>query len=1289
MLFAVASLCPRLPLTQLKGKMPSFFPWVMIVLLMMTALPVANAQSVVAGNVRIAPGIATVVGGGFTLPGITAIPATSASLDSPSAAVMDGAGNLFVADSGNNLVEEVSATTGQIVVVAGGGSIIPSGTAVAATSASLNSPAGVALDGAGNLYIADSGNNLVEEVSATTGQIVAVVGSGSTIPNSTATPANNALLNGPTGVAVDGAGNLYIADSLNDLVEEVSATTGEIVVVAGGGSTIPSTAAIAATNARLGEPRGVALDAAGDLYIADAGNNQIDEVSATTGKIMVVAGGGSAIPGTNTLLATSASLSGPNSVAVDGGSNLYIADSGHGLIEKLTAATKSISAIGGGGNTGPSMTAIPAINALLNSPTGVALDRAGNLYVVDQGNSQIEKMSPSTTLPATAVASTSMSQNVFIQLTSASNISAITVIPSSNSVQEFAVDAVNGCDTTGNVSNAVNTICTVLITFSPVYPGLRTGTLTISDGSILVGAVGLYAIGQGPMAAQSPGGIKSLVGGGSTIPSNAAIPGAMAQLGAPVGVALDGTGNLYIADFQNNLIEKVSAKTGQVEVVAGGGSITPSTSPIPATSALLNGPEGVALDAAGNLYIADYWNGFIERVSATTGQIVVVAGGGGTIPTSTPISPTSAEFCGPASVAVDGAGNLYIADSANYRIEEMSAATGQIVAIAGTGLTKPGTTAIPATEASLNLPTGVAVDGLGNLYIADSGANLIERVSLATEQIVVVAGGGTTVPTTAAIAAINAKLVQPRDVVIDAAGDIYIADYFNNQVERVTAATGQIAVVVGGGNIEPTPATLRATSASLGNPFGLALDGAGNLYIADVNNQLIEQVSASAFLLDFPTTDVGAPSAAQTVTLANIGNMPLTFASLATTTSFNIDDATTTCTPSTPLGAGASCAEGVVFQPMSAGDVTGTLSITDNNLNETGAVQQIDLSGTATTATPTITWPTPAGISYGTALGAKQLNATASFGGNAIAGTFVYSPAAGSIPVAGTDTLSATFAPEDSTDYATATATVSLTVAQASPTITWATPAAITSGTALSATQLNATASFQGSPLAGTFAYLPAAGTILTAGTYTLSAIFTPQDIFDFATATATVTLTVTGADFTLTPGLGSTSQTVEPGASATFTFTVAPTGSNEIFNNDVTFGVAGLPSEWQTPTFSPAKIAAGTSGAQKIMMTIQTGTQTTLNGNASSREPLASIALAFMLLPLLGVKSMKRRRDQVTRALPLMVLAALSLGVVLGLGSCGGKIQLPQSSQQTYTLVMTASSGDTTNSTTVTLTVQ
>jgi hypothetical protein len=239
--------------------------------------------------------------------------------------------------------------------------------------------------------------------------------------------------------------------------------------------------------------------------------------------------------------------------------------------------------------------------------------------------------------------------------------------------------------------------------------------------------------------------------------------------------------------------------------------------------------------------------------------------------------------------------------------------------------------------------------------------------------------------------------------------------------------------------------------------------------------------------------------------------------------------------------------------------------LTDHNASVQPVEQQsIALSGTATQATPQITWRTPAAITYGTALSGTQLDASATANGNKVPGKFTYKPAAGTIPKAGKPTLGVSFAPADATDYTTATATVTLQVNQATPQITWRAPAAITYGTALSGTQLDATATANGSKVQGTFTYTPAPGTIPTAGKPKLSVSFAPADSIDYAGATDTAYLTVNKA--APQSVLKSSAATITSGSSVKLTATlsavgkgVAPTGTVAFLNGTKTLGTAKL----------------------------------------------------------------------------------------------------------------------------------
>ena len=266
-------------------------------------------------------------------------PALQAELNQPKSVAVDANGNVYIADAGNNVIEKVTPD-GNLSVIAGGGALTPSTVAGPATLVALNGPSGVAVDAAGNVYIADTGNNFVEIVTPD-GNLKVIAGGGGTLPSTTSGPATSALLNGPRGVAVDTAGNVYIADTGNNFVEVVDFVSGHISLLAGGGGTTPQASQASndwdghfglGTNIALNGPRGVAVDASGIVYIADTGNNVIERV--TSSILSVVAGGGTASP-SPLGPATHKLLNAPNGVAVVPSGTLYIADTNHDVVERV------------------------------------------------------------------------------------------------------------------------------------------------------------------------------------------------------------------------------------------------------------------------------------------------------------------------------------------------------------------------------------------------------------------------------------------------------------------------------------------------------------------------------------------------------------------------------------------------------------------------------------------------------------------------------------------------------------------------------------------------------------------------------------------------------------------------------------------------------------------------------------------------------------------------------------------------------------------------------------------
>ncbi len=321
-------------------------------------------------------------------------PATNAYLY-PSGLTVDAAGNLYIADTANNVIRMVG-TNGVISTVAGTVNLGLgySGDGGPATSAQLKTPDGVVVDSAGNLYIADSGNEVIRKVTPD-GVIMTFAGGGSPplLSVGDGGPATSASLGSPGGLAVDSGGNLYIADSGGNRVRQVT-PDGIITTVAGGappfnrniGDGGPATSAI------LNSPTSVAVDSSGDLYIADAGNNRIRQVS-PSGVITTIAGGNSASFSGDGGPATSAGLSFPTGVAIDSAGNLYIADAGDQRIRMVTP-DGTITTIAGNGAAGNSGDGGPATNAELNYPSTLALGGNGVLYVADSFNYTVRLLTP-------------------------------------------------------------------------------------------------------------------------------------------------------------------------------------------------------------------------------------------------------------------------------------------------------------------------------------------------------------------------------------------------------------------------------------------------------------------------------------------------------------------------------------------------------------------------------------------------------------------------------------------------------------------------------------------------------------------------------------------------------------------------------------------------------------------------------------------------------------------------------------------------------------------------------
>jgi hypothetical protein len=649
------------------------------------------------GQAMIAHDIYTVAGTGTAGFSGDGGPATGAELDFPNAVAVDGAGNLVIADSGNNRVRVAAAATGtfygramtagHIYTVAGDGSVGPSGDGGPATKAGLSAQS-VVVDDSGNLVIADSQTGRIRVVAATTGtfygqamkahDIYTVAGGGTSLGDGG--PATQAALDDPTAVAVDGAGDLLVADTFDQRVRIVAAssgtrygqamTAGDIYTVAGNGSPGYAGDGGPATAAEVAYPQGVAVDGSGNLVIADTDNARVRVVAARTGTFY--------------------------RQAMTAGHIYTVASNG--------APSRQEGNQGFSGDTGP------ALRAELDFPAGVAVDAAGNLVIADTSNDRIRVVA-------------ARSGTFYGRAMTAHDIYTV----AGTGIQGFS--GVGGPATAAKLSGP-----------SDVVPDAA-GNLVIADAGndrirVVAAAAGTF-YGQAMIA----GHIYTVAGDGARGTGGDGGPALKAGLHSPMSVAVDHAGNLVIADTRNRRVQVVAAASGTFygQAMTAGDVYTVAT---------LGGPTGVAVDHAGNVVInsADAARVFVLAVTTgtfygramTAGNLYVVAGGGRSYPGNG--GPArSAELQGPFGVAVDPAGNLVVADTEDSRVRVVAVTSGtfygqpmtagHIYTLAGDANQGYFGDGGPGTSAWVGLPVGVAVDRAGDVLIADSDTGRIREVA--------------------------------------------------------------------------------------------------------------------------------------------------------------------------------------------------------------------------------------------------------------------------------------------------------------------------------------------------------------------------------------------------------------------------------------------------------------------------------------------------------------------------------------------------------------------------------
>jgi sugar lactone lactonase YvrE len=519
-------------------------------------------------------------------------------------------------------------------------------------------------------------------------------------------------------------------------------------------------------------PRQIATDSAGNFYVADAQNNAVRKV-APDGTTTTLAGGSA---GFLDGLGTNAGFSSPSGIGVDAAGNVYVADRFNFTIRKISMSGTVTTLAGSPGHSGA--TNGTGASAFFNHPCGLAVDLGGNVYVADTFNDCIRVVTPAGAVSTLA--------GQFGQTGAADG-------PGTNAL--FA---------------------------SPI------GIAVDSQTNVYVADTGNCAIRK-----ITPGGAVSTVAGLWTARGSADGSGTNAQFAFPKGIAVDGAGNLFVADTGNNTIRKIAAD-GTVTTVGGQAGAAGATDSI-GTNALFYAPWGIAVDATGNLLVAESGNHSIRKISPG-GQVSTLAGPGGS--SGSDNGPARlARFNYPSGVAVDGAGNVVVADLLNFLVRQIGA-DGVVRALAGQAAVS-GDVDGSGGDALFAGPAGVAVDLIGNIYVADADNQTVRLVD-ANGNVATFAGqpgqaGTSNGPT--GLALFN----NPSGVAVDLAGDVYVADTGNHTIREI-GADGQVSTLAGFAGV-PGHQDGYGTNALFSSPGAVAVDAIGNIYVADTGNQTIREIA--------------------------------------------------------------------------------------------------------------------------------------------------------------------------------------------------------------------------------------------------------------------------------------------------------------------------------------------------------------------------------------------------------------------------------------------------------------
>lgn len=825
---------------------------------------------------------------GFAGDGASAV---LARLNGPRGIAVDAQGNFYIADTNNHVIRKVTKNDGVITTIAGqAGQAGSTGDGGQAVQATLNNPADVAVDSSGNIYISDTGNNLIRRVDQ--GGIITTI-----TPNFTGVTGNpaGAKFISPQGLAVDSAGNLLIANAgANNIVR--MGPTGSAVILAGsenalGGFT--SDGPQDAKSALFRSPAGIDVDADGNVYVADTLNHKVRVISFSNGSFMV-----------NTLVsrglvkadytgdgngARFARLDSPTDVAIDATGSLYIADRGNNRLRKVTpnasgklepldstviidTVANSLGTIGFSGDGGQ------AINAALGLPYRMAYSSDG-LYITDTNNNRIRRLTaPPNSDPTLAVkcSGNTCPNPVTVNEGQTVTISLQGTDPDSGQTLTYTFSETGNQTMTGAAVSPA-TGATSTFSWTPgfnVAPNQTGGEKTFNvkfkvtdNGSPAKFAeqtvtIKVVNVNQAPTAsittpasdttieATGPAGISLALAGTASDPDSDSLTIQWSDGLTVIAGATTLTPTVSLGIGSHSLKLTVNDGKGQTFTTAARTVNVVDTTPPVFTA--VPADISVPLPQGQTSAIVNYT---LPTVSDTVSGNCTINGNPCAL-TVTPADklPNSSFPAGETVVtfkATDGAGNMA---TVTFKVVVGTGGSGSPVnykmgAFAGSGNFGNAGSGGPAVNASFKRPAGIAVDSAGNVFVADSLARIIRKVNASDKVISNYAGTGDRGATGDGGQAVLAKLDDPNGLALDAQGNLYIADTGNHVIRRVAAATGLISTVAGSFSAGFSGDNGLATQAKLNSPTSVAVDGSGNLYIADTNNHRIRRVDAATGLM--------------------------------------------------------------------------------------------------------------------------------------------------------------------------------------------------------------------------------------------------------------------------------------------------------------------------------------------------------------------------------------------------------------------------------------------------------